>query len=103
MTWENILKARLKIIGSVVRQTISNHLEETGRKEVYEFEEIIELFPKYLEISGQRTSPKLKRSFESLVMRYVPEGYVQLRQIGGPASLDWNGVITGWRKKGEVK
>ena len=36
-------------------------------------------------------------------MRYVPEGYVQLRQIGGPASLDWNGVITGWRKKGEVK
>tara|TARA_X000001382_G_scaffold106498_1_gene81902 strand:+ start:284 stop:595 length:312 start_codon:yes stop_codon:yes gene_type:complete len=103
MTWENILKARLKIIGSVVRQTISNHLEETGRKDVYEFEEIIELFPKYLEISGQGTSPKLKRSFESLVMRYVPEGYVQLRQISGPASIDWSGGITGWRKKGEVK
>ena len=103
MTWENILKARLKIIGSVVRQTISNHLEETGRKDVYEFEEIIKLFPKYIEITEQKPTPNLKGKFELMVMRYIPEGYGKLRQIGGPASLDWNGVITGWRKKGEVK
>jgi len=96
MSWENVLKRGAKLIGSAVRQVISNHLEETGRKDVYEFEEIVELFPKYVEITGQRAAANLKYKFEESVMRYIPEGYVQLREISG-----WTGGISGWMKKGE--
>ena len=108
MSWENILKRGPKLIGSAVRQTISNHLEETGRKDVYEFEEIIELYPKYMEITGQRTSSPLKRKFEEAVMRYIPEGYGKLRAMRTdkqgyaiPSSI--LSAITGWEKLGEAK
>tara|TARA_R110000803_G_scaffold21485_1_gene54147 strand:+ start:2041 stop:2367 length:327 start_codon:yes stop_codon:yes gene_type:complete len=106
MSWKNILKARSKaskIIGSALRQTISNHLEETGRKDVYEFEEIISLFPKYIEISEQDNRTALKMKFEETVMKYIPEGYGKLRELHTdkqgyaiPSSI--NTAITGWQK-----
>ena len=109
MSWENILKrgrSSLKLIGSAVRQTISNHLEETGRKDVYEFEEIVELYPKYLEISGQRAMPKLTIKFKEMVMKYVPEGYGKLSELltdkqgyAIPSSI--NSAVTAWKKLGE--
>lgn len=106
MSWQNILKRGSKLIGSAVRQMISNHLEETGRKDVYEFEEISALFPKYLEITGQREGRNLKNKFELMVMRYIPEGYGKLKELvtdkrgyAIPSSID--SAITGWKKIGE--
>jgi len=107
MSWQDILKGKaMKIIGSAVRQAISNHLEETGRKDVYEFEEIIELFPKYIEITEQKPSTNLKGKFELMVMRYIPEGYGKLKELltdkkgyAIPSSID--SAITGWKKIGE--
>jgi len=109
MSWQDILKVHpmsLKVIGSAIRQAISNHLEETGRKDVYEFEEIIKLFPKYLEITGQKSKARLKNKFEKMVMRYIPEGYGKLKELltdkkgyAIPSSIE--SAITGWKKIGE--
>lgn len=106
MNWKNILKAKSKankVVGSAVRQAISNHLEETNRKDVYEFEEIISLFLKYIEITGQKNSKVLKGKFEESVMKYIPEGYGKLRELhtdkqGYATSSSINSAITGWQK-----
>tara|TARA_R110000803_G_scaffold7765_9_gene25024 strand:- start:264 stop:587 length:324 start_codon:yes stop_codon:yes gene_type:complete len=104
MSWQDILKGkRMKLIGSALRQTISNHLEETGRKDVYEFEEIISLFPKYIEITEQPPTSNLKGKFEQFVMRYIPDGYGKLKELltdkqgyAIPSSIQ--SAITGWEK-----
>ena len=108
VSWQNILKRGGKLIGSAVRQTISNHLEETNRKEVYQFEEIISLFPKYTEITGQPKRTPLKKKFEGAVMRYVPEGYKKLKELrtdkqGYAISSSIQSAVTGWKKIGEAK
>ena len=107
MGWFDILKAKPKankVIGSSVRQAIANYLEETGRKNIYTVEEIISLFPKYIEITGQQSRTALKKKFEELVMRYTPEGYGKLREMYRNKdgtynqALNINAAITGWEK-----